>query len=234
MGLTEVDDRNALAVIENKRLGTWVPALGLVPEVNACVEQVFGCNAEAHSDLMDVEKHRSTGGPPCDRRLMVVVTDVNGLTDRAVQKTERGVGWQARIQQFSILQCAPPANPADGPFIPSTASECPRQLPAAPPRLVSLFIRIPRTTTAPRLRPLVKRAHLAQAAPTTRAAGSPAPDPTTDRTVDDRPRMAAPSARVSPCTASSFPNRRLSPVVSMLFTEKIPPRSALAHLSRIT
>jgi hypothetical protein len=39
--------------------------------------------------------------------------------------------------------------------------------------------------------------------------------------------MAAPSARVSPCTASSFPNRRLSPVVSMLFTEKSllhPPR----------
>ena len=77
MGLAEVNDRDALAVIENKRLRTWVPALGLVPEVNACVEQVFGCNAEVHSDLMDVEKHRSTGGPPCDRRLMVVVTDVN-------------------------------------------------------------------------------------------------------------------------------------------------------------
>ena len=77
MGLAEVNDRDALAVIENKRLGTWVPALGLVPEVNARVEQVFRSEGEAHGDLMYLEKHRSAGGPPCDRRLMVVVTDVN-------------------------------------------------------------------------------------------------------------------------------------------------------------
>ena len=50
VGLAEVDDRHALAVIENERLGARIPALGLVTEVNACVEQVLGRDADGHVD----------------------------------------------------------------------------------------------------------------------------------------------------------------------------------------
>src|SRR5580698_816668 len=39
--LLEVNDGDALAVVENVGLGTRVPALGLVPEMYACIEQVF-------------------------------------------------------------------------------------------------------------------------------------------------------------------------------------------------
>ena len=48
MRLAEVDDRHALAMIENERLGTGVPALGLVAEVDTCVEQVLGSDADGH------------------------------------------------------------------------------------------------------------------------------------------------------------------------------------------
>jgi hypothetical protein len=42
VGLAQVDDGDALAVIEDEGLGTRVPTLGLVAEVHAGVEQVFG------------------------------------------------------------------------------------------------------------------------------------------------------------------------------------------------
>jgi hypothetical protein len=67
VGFAQVDDRNTLTVVENEGLGARIPAFGLVSEVNACVEQVFGRDAEAHVDLMCLAKHRSAEGPPCDR-----------------------------------------------------------------------------------------------------------------------------------------------------------------------
>ena len=48
MRLAEVDDGDPLAVVENEGLRARIPALGLVAEVNTCVEQVLGSNADGH------------------------------------------------------------------------------------------------------------------------------------------------------------------------------------------
>ena len=52
VGLGQVDDRDALAVVEDEGLRTGVPALGLVPEVDSCIQEVFWSDANAHRDLM--------------------------------------------------------------------------------------------------------------------------------------------------------------------------------------
>ena len=63
MRLLEIDDGNALAVGEDVRFGARIPTLGLVAEMDAGIEQVFG------SDVQDDLCIRYTGrptGPPCD------------------------------------------------------------------------------------------------------------------------------------------------------------------------
>ena len=49
MSLAKIDNRDPLAVIKNERLGTWVPAFGLMAEMHAGIEEVFRCNV--HDDL---------------------------------------------------------------------------------------------------------------------------------------------------------------------------------------
>ena len=49
VGLAEIDDGNALAMIEDVGLGARIPALGLVPEMHAGIEQVF--DGDVHDDL---------------------------------------------------------------------------------------------------------------------------------------------------------------------------------------
>ena len=71
VGLGEVDDRDALAVVEDERLRTGIPALGLVPEVDACVEQVLWSDANAHCDLCICPVHR----PAKKGRLAIVGWD---------------------------------------------------------------------------------------------------------------------------------------------------------------
>jgi hypothetical protein len=91
--LAEVDDGDALAMIENEWLRARIPAFGLVTEVYAGIEEVF--RSDVHGIYVSAT-HRPANGPPCDRelsyRLMV-------LTDRAVEDRERAEGWQARIWQ---------------------------------------------------------------------------------------------------------------------------------------
>jgi hypothetical protein len=57
MGLLEVDDRDALAMVENVGLGARVPTLGLVTEVDAGIEEVFG--SEVHGIYVVITRHRS-------------------------------------------------------------------------------------------------------------------------------------------------------------------------------
>jgi len=71
MGLAQVDDGDALTVIEHEGLGTRVPALFLVAEVNACVEQVFGRDGDAHGSMY----LRYTGRPV--GRLAIVNCDMD-------------------------------------------------------------------------------------------------------------------------------------------------------------
>lgn len=56
MRLLEIDDRDALAMVENVGLGARVPTLGLVTEVNAGIEEVFG--SDIHG-IYVVTGHRS-------------------------------------------------------------------------------------------------------------------------------------------------------------------------------
>jgi hypothetical protein len=48
VGFAEVDDGDALAVIEDEGLRAGIPTFGLVPEMHAGIEQVFGSDANTH------------------------------------------------------------------------------------------------------------------------------------------------------------------------------------------
>jgi hypothetical protein len=76
VGLAEVDDGDALAVIEDEGLGARIPALGLVPEMHAGIEQVF--NGDVHGDLC-IFRHtgRPEGRLAIDGWLMVMVDLTN-------------------------------------------------------------------------------------------------------------------------------------------------------------
>ena len=71
MGLAEIDDGDALAVVEHVGLGARVPTFGLVTEVDAGIEEVFG--SYVHGIYVICLKHRSADGPPCDREMSVMV-----------------------------------------------------------------------------------------------------------------------------------------------------------------
>ena len=65
MRLAEVDDGDALPVVEDEALRARIPTFGLVPEMHAGIEQVFG--SYVHVDLCIETEHRPADGPPCDR-----------------------------------------------------------------------------------------------------------------------------------------------------------------------
>ena len=105
VGLAEISDRDALAGIEDEGLGTGIPTLGLVAEVDARVEQVLGSDVQVHYDLMFLTRHRPAGGPPCDRWLWVVGL-VPGMG--AGQNTVGGGHWQARIGENARMPLTRP------------------------------------------------------------------------------------------------------------------------------
>src|SRR5690606_2821562 len=44
VSLFKVDNRNTVAIIENKLLRLWIETAKLVTEMDACIEEVFRCN----------------------------------------------------------------------------------------------------------------------------------------------------------------------------------------------
>jgi hypothetical protein len=74
--LLEVDDGDALTVVENVGLGARVPTLGLVTEVDAGIEEVFGSYVHG---IYVVTRHRSA---KLGRLAIVTAVEVDGLRNR--------------------------------------------------------------------------------------------------------------------------------------------------------
>ena len=82
--LLEVDDGDALTVVENVGLGARIPTLGLVTEVDAGIEEVFG--SDVHVIYVGT-RHRSAR---LGRLAIVTAVDGYGFKEREGLKRETG------------------------------------------------------------------------------------------------------------------------------------------------